>query len=49
MDEHEERELQALNANLERHVAARTHELTSFLVDVMGVTAVPARFDGAVT
>ncbi|QFU18030.1 (Fe-S)-binding protein [Microvirga thermotolerans] len=30
-------------------LAARTHELTSFLVDVMGVTAVSARFDGAVT
>jgi L-lactate dehydrogenase complex protein LldE len=30
-------------------LAAKTHELTSFLVDVLGVTAVPARYDGAVT
>ncbi|AWM88127.1 (Fe-S)-binding protein [Microvirga sp. 17 mud 1-3] len=30
-------------------LAARTHELTSFLVDVMGVTRVEARHDGAVT
>jgi len=30
-------------------LAAKTHELTSFLVDVLGVTAVAARFDGAVT
>ena len=30
-------------------LAARTHELTSFLVDVMGVTEVDATFEGAVT
>jgi L-lactate dehydrogenase complex protein LldE len=30
-------------------LAARTYELTSFLVDVMGVTRVDARYDGAVT
>jgi L-lactate dehydrogenase complex protein LldE len=30
-------------------LAARTFELTSFLVDVLGVTAVAARFDGRVT
>jgi L-lactate dehydrogenase complex protein LldE len=30
-------------------LAARTWELTSFLVDVMGVEATTARFDGAVT
>ncbi|WP_230531229.1 (Fe-S)-binding protein [Microvirga roseola] len=30
-------------------LAAKTYELTSFLVDVMGVTAVNASFDGAVT
>jgi L-lactate dehydrogenase complex protein LldE len=30
-------------------LAGRTWELTSFLVDVMGVKAVTARFDGAVT
>lgn len=30
-------------------LAARTHELTSFLVDVLGVTRVEASFDGAVT
>lgn len=30
-------------------LAARTYELTSFLVDVMGVTRVEARYDGAVT
>jgi L-lactate dehydrogenase complex protein LldE len=30
-------------------LAARTWELTSFLVDVLGVTAVSARFDGEVT
>jgi L-lactate dehydrogenase complex protein LldE len=30
-------------------LAAKTHELTSFLVDVMGVTAVDASFEGAVT
>ncbi|WP_210496983.1 (Fe-S)-binding protein [Microvirga antarctica] len=30
-------------------LAARTHELTSFLVDVLGVTRVAARFDGTVT
>ena len=30
-------------------LAARTHELVSFLTDVMGVTATPARYDGTVT
>jgi L-lactate dehydrogenase complex protein LldE len=30
-------------------LAARTYELTSFLVDVLGVTRVDAAFDGAVT
>ncbi|MBZ6076155.1 (Fe-S)-binding protein [Microvirga puerhi] len=30
-------------------LAARTYELTSFLVDVMGVASVDARYDGAVT
>jgi L-lactate dehydrogenase complex protein LldE len=30
-------------------LGARTYELTSFLVDVLGVTGVPARFAGAVT
>jgi L-lactate dehydrogenase complex protein LldE len=30
-------------------LAARTHELTSFLVDVLKVTAVEAHFDGSVT
>ncbi|MBM6596572.1 (Fe-S)-binding protein [Microvirga pudoricolor] len=30
-------------------LAARTHELTSFLVDVLGITRVEAAFDGAVT
>lgn len=30
-------------------LASRTHELTSFLVDVLGVTGVAARFDGEVT
>ena len=30
-------------------LADKTHELTSFLVDVLGVTAVDAAFDGAVT
>jgi L-lactate dehydrogenase complex protein LldE len=30
-------------------LAARTHELTSFLVDVLGVSGVAASFDGAVT
>jgi L-lactate dehydrogenase complex protein LldE len=30
-------------------LAARTHELVSFLTDVLGVTAVSARFDGTVT
>jgi L-lactate dehydrogenase complex protein LldE len=30
-------------------LAARTWELTSFLVDVLGVTAVSARFEGEVT
>jgi L-lactate dehydrogenase complex protein LldE len=30
-------------------LAARTHELVSFLADVLGVAAVAARFDGSVT
>jgi L-lactate dehydrogenase complex protein LldE len=30
-------------------LAARSHELTSFLVDVLGVTSIAARYDGAVT
>jgi L-lactate dehydrogenase complex protein LldE len=30
-------------------LAAKTHELTSFLVDVLGVSSVDASFDGAVT
>ena len=30
-------------------LAAKTHELVSFLVDVLGVEAVTARFDGSVT
>jgi L-lactate dehydrogenase complex protein LldE len=30
-------------------LAARTHEIVSFLTDVLGVTTVDARFDGAVT
>jgi L-lactate dehydrogenase complex protein LldE len=30
-------------------LADRTHELTSFLVDVLGVTSVPARFQGRAT
>lgn len=30
-------------------LAARTHELTSFLVDVAGMAAVPGTFNGAVT
>ncbi len=30
-------------------LGARTHELVSFLVDVLGVSAVPARFPGTVT
>ena len=30
-------------------LAARTHELTSFLVDVLGVTDVGARFEGRLT
>jgi L-lactate dehydrogenase complex protein LldE len=30
-------------------LAAKTHELVSFLVDVLGVTSVPARYQGSVT
>ena len=30
-------------------LAAKTHELVSFLTDVMGMDAVPARYDGVVT
>ena len=30
-------------------LAAKTYELTSFLVDVLGVTRVEASFDGTVT
>jgi L-lactate dehydrogenase complex protein LldE len=32
-----------------QHLAKRTHELVSFLVDVMGMKAVDARYDGVVT
>lgn len=32
-----------------REIADKTHELMSFLVDVLGVTKVDARFDGTVT
>ena len=32
-----------------RHLAARTHELVSFLVDILGVTNINARFSGAVS
>jgi L-lactate dehydrogenase complex protein LldE len=32
-----------------QHVAKRSYELVSFLVDVMGVTDVKARYDGLVT
>ena len=32
-----------------RALAEKTYELTSFLVDVLGVTRVPARFEGEVT
>ncbi len=32
-----------------QHVAARTYELTSFLTDVRGVSALAARFEGTVT
>ncbi len=35
-------------ASAER-LAARTHEITAFLVDVMGVTATGAKFDGTAT
>ena len=38
----------AMKARAEE-LAARSHELLSFLVDVLGVTSVPARYDGAVT
>ncbi len=38
----------AWRARAER-LASRTHELVSFLVDVMGMTAVAARYDGTVT
>ena len=31
-----------------RHLGARTHELVSFLVDILGVTTLSARFEGAV-
>ena len=31
------------------HLAARTHELVSFLTDMRGLTRVPAQFSGAVT
>ncbi|HYH17447.1 MAG TPA: (Fe-S)-binding protein [Azospirillum sp.] len=36
-------------AHRAQHLAARTHELVSFLVDVLGVTDVAARYPGAVT
>jgi L-lactate dehydrogenase complex protein LldE len=45
-------ELFALDPNLALRaeaLAEKTYELTSFLVDVMGVTGVDARFDGTVT
>lgn len=45
-------ELFADDPNLTRkadHLAQRTYELVSFLVDVMGVTRVDARFEGVVT
>ena len=32
-----------------RLLAGKTHELTSFLVDILGVTTVDARYDGTVT
>jgi L-lactate dehydrogenase complex protein LldE len=32
-----------------RSLAQRTHELTAFLVDVLGITSVAARYDGSVT
>ena len=32
-----------------QHLAKRTHELISFLVDIRGMTAVEARYDGVVT
>lgn len=38
----------AWKARAER-LSARTYELTQFLVDVLGVEAVPGRFDGTVT
>ncbi len=38
----------AMKARAE-NLARRSHELVSFLVDVLGVTSVAARFDGAVT
>jgi L-lactate dehydrogenase complex protein LldE len=31
------------------NLAGRTHELLSFLVDVLGVARVPARYDGVIT
>jgi L-lactate dehydrogenase complex protein LldE len=36
-------------AHRAQHLAARTHELVSFLVDVLGVTGVAARYPDAVT
>jgi L-lactate dehydrogenase complex protein LldE len=36
-------------AHRAQHLSARTHELVSFLVDVLGVTAVDARYDDRVT
>lgn len=36
-------------ASRAQHLSARTYELVSFLVDVLGVTAVDARHDGSVT
>jgi len=36
-------------AHRARHLSARTHELVSFLVDVLGVTGVAARYPDAVT
>lgn len=36
-------------AHRAQHLSARTHELVSFLVDVLGVSKVDARYDGTIT
>lgn len=36
-------------AHRAQHLSARTHELVSFLVDVLGVTSVDARYDDTIT